>query len=146
MNRSAGVLMHISSLYGDYSIGSFGKEAKEFVDFLETDTDVPYGTMPNYDGKKPTKDGNAQYSYTFVGWDPEVTKVSGDATYTAKFNESTNLYTIIWNDYDGNTIKFRFCADCLDLFIDDYLLRKFVKKPEITDCFEWCKKVPAYYR
>jgi len=72
---------------------------------LETDTDVPYGTMPNYDGKKPTKDGNAQYSYTFVGWDPEVTKVSGDATYTAKFNESTNLYTIIWKDYNGNTIK-----------------------------------------
>ena len=26
--------MHISSLYGDYSIGSFGTEAKEFVDFL----------------------------------------------------------------------------------------------------------------
>ncbi len=26
--------MHISSLYGDYSCGSFGKEAKEFVDFL----------------------------------------------------------------------------------------------------------------
>ena len=26
--------MHISSLYGDYSIGSFGKNAKEFIDFL----------------------------------------------------------------------------------------------------------------
>lgn len=26
--------MHISSLYGDYSIGSFGSEAKEFIDFL----------------------------------------------------------------------------------------------------------------
>jgi len=36
MNRSAGVLMHISSLYGDYSIGSFGAEAKEFVDFLSS--------------------------------------------------------------------------------------------------------------
>ncbi len=34
MKRSSGVLMHISSLYGDYSIGSFGTEAKEFVDFL----------------------------------------------------------------------------------------------------------------
>ena len=34
MKRSAGVLMHISSLYGDYSIGSFGCEAKEFCDFL----------------------------------------------------------------------------------------------------------------
>lgn len=35
MERKSGVLMHISSLYGEYSIGSFGKEAKEFVDFLE---------------------------------------------------------------------------------------------------------------
>ena len=34
MNRKSGVLMHISSLYGDYSIGSFGSEAKDFVDFL----------------------------------------------------------------------------------------------------------------
>ncbi len=35
MERKSGVLMHISSLYGDYSIGSFGKSAKEFADFLE---------------------------------------------------------------------------------------------------------------
>ena len=34
MQRSSGVLMHISSLYGDYSCGSFGREAMEFVDFL----------------------------------------------------------------------------------------------------------------
>ncbi len=34
MERSCGVLMHISSLPGDYSVGSFGKEARDFVDFL----------------------------------------------------------------------------------------------------------------
>ncbi len=34
MERKSGVLMHISSLFGDYSIGSFGTEAMEFVDFL----------------------------------------------------------------------------------------------------------------
>ena len=34
MERASGVLMHISTLYGDYSIGSFGNNAKEFVDFL----------------------------------------------------------------------------------------------------------------
>ena len=34
MNRASGVLMHISSLPGEYSIGSFGKEAVEFIDFL----------------------------------------------------------------------------------------------------------------
>lgn len=34
MKRASGVLAHLSSLYGDYSIGSFGKEAREFADFL----------------------------------------------------------------------------------------------------------------
>ncbi len=33
--RGAGVLLHISSLPGKYGIGSLGKEAYEFVDFLE---------------------------------------------------------------------------------------------------------------
>ncbi len=34
MERKSGVLMHISSLWGDYSCGCFGKSAFEFVDFL----------------------------------------------------------------------------------------------------------------
>lgn len=34
MKRSSGVLMHVSSLPNDYGIGSFGKEAYNFVDFL----------------------------------------------------------------------------------------------------------------
>ncbi len=34
MKRSSGVLMHISSLPNDQGIGSFGKEAYDFVDFL----------------------------------------------------------------------------------------------------------------
>lgn len=34
MERSSGVLMHISSLPSNYGIGTFGKSAYEFVDFL----------------------------------------------------------------------------------------------------------------
>ena len=34
MKRGSGVLMHISSLWGDYSTGSFGKSSYEFIDFL----------------------------------------------------------------------------------------------------------------
>ncbi len=36
MKRASGVLMHISSLWGDYSIGSFGKEARSFIDFIKS--------------------------------------------------------------------------------------------------------------
>ena len=34
MKRQSGMLMHVSSLWGDYSIGTFGKNAFEFIDFL----------------------------------------------------------------------------------------------------------------
>ena len=32
--RQSGILMHVSSLWGEYSEGSFGKEALEWIDFL----------------------------------------------------------------------------------------------------------------
>ena len=34
MKRESGILMHISSLFGNYSSGSFGDEARYFIDFL----------------------------------------------------------------------------------------------------------------
>ena len=33
--RQAGMLLHISSLPSEYSIGSIGKSAYQFIDFLE---------------------------------------------------------------------------------------------------------------
>ena len=35
MERKSGILMPISSLPSDYGIGTFGKEARKFVDFLK---------------------------------------------------------------------------------------------------------------
>ena len=46
MKRASGVLMHISSLPGAYSVGSFGKEAKVFVDFLEKGGFSYWQTLP----------------------------------------------------------------------------------------------------
>ena len=34
IKRASGVLLHISSLWGDYSEGSLGKAAKEWVDYI----------------------------------------------------------------------------------------------------------------
>ena len=63
---------------------------------LETDTGVSYGATPSYDGEIPVKPGDAQYTYTFAGWDPEIATVTGDATYTATYNSTVNEYTITW--------------------------------------------------
>lgn len=71
---------------------------------LETDTDVEAGTMPSYNGATPTRVDTAQYTYTFAGWSPTITAVTGDVTYTATFTETARQYTITWKMDDGSTI------------------------------------------
>ncbi len=46
MKRSSGVLMHITTLFGDYSSGSFGQNAKKFIDFLEGAGFTYWQTLP----------------------------------------------------------------------------------------------------
>ena len=67
---------------------------------LEKDEDVPYGATPKYDGKEPTKAGNAQYSYKFTGWNPAISPVTGDATYKATYTKEANIYKVTY-DLDG---------------------------------------------
>lgn len=52
-NRASGILMHISSLPGDYGIGSFGRAARDFVDFIKSAgcsywQVLPFGPIDDY--------------------------------------------------------------------------------------------------
>ena len=42
-----------------------------------------YGTIPSH--SNPSKNTDGQYTYTFIGWIPNVEKVTGDATYKADY-------------------------------------------------------------
>ena len=62
---------------------------------------VAYGETPVYNGETPTKDPTNTTTYTFKGWDPEIAPVTGDATYTAQYEEAVRKYIITWV-IDGN--------------------------------------------
>ncbi len=65
-----------------------------------SEPDVKYGEIPVYTGDTPVKPGDGQYSYTFDGWDKPLTPVTEATTYTAKFDQSGNLFTVTFKNGD----------------------------------------------
>lgn len=55
--RASGILMHISSLPGQFGIGTFGKEAYQFVDFLKETKQSYWQILP----LSPTSYGDSPY-------------------------------------------------------------------------------------
>ena len=63
---------------------------------IETDTNVPWGTVPHYDGSTPTKDGQ-----TSTGWSPDPTQpITGNTTFTAQY---LPVYTVTFKNDTGTT-------------------------------------------
>ena len=75
---------------------------------LETDENVAAGSTPSYDGEAPTKEEDADNTYTFSGWSDDsntyaadaLPAVSGDVTYTAVFTAVPKPHT-----HDGITFR-----------------------------------------
>lgn len=57
MSRSSGILLHVTSLPSNYGIGTFGKEAYKFVDFLEKTNQTYWQFLP----LGPTSFGDSPY-------------------------------------------------------------------------------------
>lgn len=62
---------------------------------------VNHGETPVYSGKTPEHPADAQYTYTFSGWDNAIAAATSDQTYKAQFNTIVNQYTITVNAENG---------------------------------------------
>ncbi|MGX8697206.1 MAG: cell wall-binding repeat-containing protein, partial [Prevotella sp.] len=65
--------------------------AKHTITWLDDDgselysSEIEAGAVPTYPYATPTKAADAQYTYTFAGWTPDVVAAAADATYTATY-------------------------------------------------------------
>ena len=53
----------------------------------------------------PTREADNTYTYAFLGWDKSVVSCAGNATYTATYTPTYIEYTVVFKDYDGETIS-----------------------------------------
>ncbi|MBQ7906951.1 MAG: InlB B-repeat-containing protein [Clostridia bacterium] len=103
--------IHESTVGNDTVIfASFSREINRYSitwkngdDVLEVDENVRYGVTPIYNGQTPTKAADNENVYTFSGWSPVISSVSGDTTYVAQFTNTANKHTVIFYDDDGTT-------------------------------------------
>jgi len=70
-------------------------------DTVITTVQVEYGkgaTAP----QTPTKEGDAQYSYTFKAWDKDFSNITGNLTVKATYTQTVNKYTVTFKNWDGS--------------------------------------------
>lgn len=63
------------------------------VNGIEYAEEFAYDTTPSFTGDL-TKTPTTTKEYTFSGWNPEITTVTGNATYTAQFSENVRIYNV----------------------------------------------------
>nr|MCR5108272.1 InlB B-repeat-containing protein [Lachnospiraceae bacterium] len=103
-NGTDGKTYNDTSLFGDDDIYYYKLTFKpgytvKWVNYdgtvLEEDKGYYWeGQIPEYNGKEPTREADEQNTYYFAGWDKEITEITEDTTYTAKYSTTPVKYTI----------------------------------------------------
>jgi len=88
------------TLHAEWSIKSYTVTFKSGATMLQQGK-WEYNTTPTYTGDTPTKSNDDNYEYTFSGWSPEITKVTGEATYEAQFTATEHHFKSV--KVDGET-------------------------------------------
>ena len=58
-----------------------------------------------YKGNTPVRENDDSFTYTFVGWDKELTYITQDTVYTAQYtSRPLETYTVSFVNYDGTVL------------------------------------------
>ena len=154
--RESGILMHITSLPGPYGIGSMGKEAFAFVDFLKQAGQSRWQILP----LSPTGYGDSPYQScsTFAGnhylidlellieegllkaedlagiyWGESETKVD----YGIQYNNRLNLLRIAYSRFQEGEKLDAFCRENSDWLPDFALFMALKEKLSGKPWYQW---------
>ena len=147
MNRSSGIIMHIASLPGKYGIGTFGKEAYEFCDFLKKSGqrywqilplgatgfgDSPYQSFSAFAGNPYfidfdllNKDGLLELEdYNYINFGKSVIDIDYGLIFKEKMKVLRKAYE---NSKLKNIEKLRLFDEEENYWIEDYALYMAIK-------------------
>lgn len=81
------------TLDASWNIRTFTVTWKNDDSVLLTQT-VNYGVTPTYTGATPTKEADAEYTYTFDKWDPTPAAITEDTAFVATYTKTANFHTV----------------------------------------------------
>ncbi|HCT17578.1 MAG TPA: hypothetical protein DIW36_09500, partial [Ruminococcaceae bacterium] len=97
------------TLYASWSIDTFDIKFVNYDGSVLRSGKVAYNTTPVYSGDTPTKESDAENEYKFIGWDPEIKPVTGEATYTAQFEPVAHNFKYVSIDSKQHKLV---CDNC----------------------------------
>lgn len=68
-------------------------------------TKVKAGNDVVYAGETPTKEKDAQFTYTFKGWDNSLNNIINDTNFTAQYDSIINQYQVSFANYDNTILQ-----------------------------------------
>ena len=145
-NRASGLLMHISSLPGEFGIGGLGQKAREFIDFLDQAGqtywqmlpvgptgygDSPYQSFSTYAGNPYFIDLADLIGQELVDYDQvkEITTVEDDTKvdYGKLYTERYEILRIAFSNFDKENEEFKNFNQENSFWLRDYALFMSIK-------------------
>ncbi len=136
MKRASGVLMHVSTLWGDFSEGAFGRAALEWIDFLHDGGFSVWQVLPF---NLPDECNSPYKSHSAFSGNPffiDLTQLREQDLLTAAELEEAKQKTPYSCEFDRlNTERMALLAKAAKRFTDTDKIDAFMKKHPQTDKF-----------